>query len=157
MALFVLYVNFPIPNRLHFQQAELSTIPLDQPPVTNTEIRYEKLMKAYINQIKRAFTATEDKQALDILTAYVPEFSHKTDNIVKELKGQLIQLSQPEKEILLRRFRERSHSDELIALYFDERITSRTAVNPNLKTVLEQLHAKSLEVQQTGQKFIAAD
>ena len=129
----------------------------DEPPVTVTELRYEKLMKAYVNQLKLAFAEPEDKQSLHILTQYLPEFSYKTDNIVKELQGQLQQLTQPEKELLLTRLRERSHTDELIALYFDERITSRTAVNQNLKAIMEQLHAKSLEVQQTGQKFIAAD
>ena len=129
----------------------------EEPPVTVTELRYEKLMKAYVNQIKMAFATTEDKKSLAILMAYLPEFSHKTDNIVRELQGQLKQLSQPERELLLRRFRERSHTDELIALYFDERVTSRTAVNQNLKAIMEQLHTKSLEVQQTGQKFIAAD
>src|SRR5687768_2092165 len=129
----------------------------EEPPVTVTELRYDKLMKAYVNQLKLAFAATEDQQSLEILTAYLPEFSHKTDNIVRELQGQLKQLSQPDKELLLHRFRQRSHTDELIALYFDERVTSRTAVNANLKAILEKLHAKSLEVQQTGQKFIAVE
>lgn len=129
----------------------------DEPPVSVTELKYEKLMKAYVNQIKMAFAATEDQQSLAILAAYLPEFSRKTDLIIKELQGQFKQLSQPEKEFLLHRLKGHSHTEELIALYFDERVTSRTAANQKLKAILEQLHAKSLEVQQTGQKFIAAD
>ena len=129
----------------------------DEPPVSVTELKYEKLMKAYVNQLKMAFAVTQDQQSLEILANYLPEFSHKTDNIINELREQLKPLSPPEKEHLLSRLKDRSHTEELIALYFDERVTSRTAANQNLKAILEQLHAKSLEVQQTGQKFIAAD
>lgn len=129
----------------------------DEPPVSVTEMQYEKLMKVYVNKIKQAFAETEDQRSIEILAQFLPEFSNRTDGIKKELQLQLQQLTLHEKEILFSRFRDRSHSEELIALYFDERVTSRTAVNQNLKVILEKLYAKSLEVEQTGQKFIAAD
>ena len=157
LALFALYLNLSVPSSMHFQQAAAIVLPLDEPPVTASELRYEKLMKVYVNKIKLAFSETDDQRSLEILAAYLPEFSNKSDLIIKELQAQLKPLSLPEKERLLARYRENSHSDELIALYFDKRVVSRTAVNPNLKAIMEQLHTKSLEVQQTGQKFIAAD
>ena len=130
---------------------------VDEPPVTVAEMRYEKLMKAYANKIKQAFSETEDHRSLDILMQFLPEFSHKTDGIKTELQVQLKHLSQPEKEQLLSRIRQRSQTEELIALYFDERITARTAANSSLKKIMEQLHTKSLEVQQASQKYIAAE
>lgn len=127
----------------------------DAPPVSVAEVRYEKLMKIYLNQVKLAFSETDDARALAILRQFQADFNLKTEGVKQEFHGTLKQMSPQQKEKFYARLTQRSHIDELMALLFDERITSRMAANAEIKLVMDQLYVKSLEVPKTGREFIA--
>ena len=44
----------------------LETRSKDEPPVSVAEVRYEKLMKIYLNKVKLAFSETDDARSLEI-------------------------------------------------------------------------------------------
>lgn len=129
---------------------------IDEPPVTLVEVRYEKLMRIYLSKIKLAFSETDDARSLEILNQFQEEFNQKTDVLKDELRVLVEGLSPKQAEILYDRLSEKSHTEELVALLFDERVTGRMAANAALKQVMDQLHAKSLEVEKSEKEFIAA-
>lgn len=129
----------------------------DEPPVSVVEVRYEKLMKVYLNKIKLAFSETDDVRSLAILNQFLPEFSQKSEALKNELQGVLKALNAAEKEKVMNRLNQRVNVEELMALFFDERVSARMAANPEIRAVMDQLYAKSLEVQKPGNSFIAAD
>lgn len=137
--------------------ARTHVAPRDEPPVSVVEVRYEKLMKVYLNKIKLAFSETDDVRSLTILNQFLPEFSQKSEALKNELQGELKALNAAEKEKVMNRLNQRVNVEELMALFFDERISARMAANPEIRAVMDQLYAKSLEVQKPGNSFIAAD
>jgi len=154
MAFLVLfsYVRF---KTEHFQ-AHAATLAPDEPPVSVVEMQYEKLMKIYVNKLKQAFSESDDAQVLAILHQFQPEFNLRTEEVKQELQEQVKQMNPAQKEKLYARLAQRSHVDELMALLFHERVTSRLAANAEIKLVMDQLYAKSLEVHKPGREFIAA-
>ncbi len=119
------------------------------------EQRYDKLMRIYLNKIKLAFSEPDDSRSRAILDQFLPEFTQKTDALKAELKQLSKGMSASETEELFDRLSERSHTEELVSLLFDERITKRLASNPDLESVMNRLQAKSLEIEKTEREVIA--
>ena len=140
----VVFINLPV-KTLQAAVRGVVVTQKDEPPVSVAEVRYEKLMKIYMNKIKLAFSEADDARSLEILNQFLPEFSQKTELLKKDLLLQLKDLSQ------------RANVEELMALLFDERVSGRMAANPEIKFVMDQLYAKSIEVQKPAQEFIAVD
>ncbi|WP_191907049.1 hypothetical protein [Adhaeribacter soli] len=114
-----------------------------------TEAKYDRMMRIFISRLKLAFSETDDTKTVAILSQFSQQFHQQTDGLKQELASSVKQLSKEETAALYKRLVERSHNAELIALIFDERITSRVDKNPEIKQLLETLQAKSLEIQQT--------
>ena len=110
------------------------------------EIRYEKLMKLYLNKIKLAFSEPEDGKLLAILHQFQPEFNQKAETLRQALKHLVKDMSPDRKAKVYAGLAKYSHADEMIALLFDERITTRLDANPEIKQLMDALHTKSLEI-----------
>jgi hypothetical protein len=117
--------------------------------VALTEAKYDRMMRIFINRLKMAFAETDDAKTVAILSQYAPQFHQQTEGLKQELAASVKQLSKEETAALYKRLTERSRNAELIALIFDERITSRVAKNQEIKQLLETLQTKSLEIQKT--------
>ena len=152
----VVFINLPV-KTLQAAVRGVVVTQKDEPPVSVAEVRYEKLMKIYMNKIKLAFSEADDARSLEIFNQFLPEFSQKTELLKKDLLVQLKDLSPAEKKIVMDRVSQRVNVDELMALLFDERVSGRMAANPEIKFVMDQLYAKSIEVQKPAQEFIAVD
>ena len=152
----VVFINLPV-KTLQAAVRGVVVTQKDEPPVSVAEVRYEKLMKIYMNKIKLAFSESDDARSLEILNQFLPEFSQKTQLLKKDLLLQLKDLSPAEKNKVMDRVSQRVNVDELMALLFDERVSGRMAANPEIKFVMDQLYAKSIEVQKPVQEFIAVD
>ena len=116
---------------------------------TVVEAKYDRLMRIYVNKLKLAFVQPEDVKTIEILRQFNVEFAQQTEAIKAELRNSAIQLSKKEVTELYNRISAKSRNEEVIALLFDERITSRTKQNPEIEKLLETLRAKSLEIQNT--------
>lgn len=112
------------------------------------EVKYDRLMRTFINRLKLAFTEADDANTLAMLNQFSVQFHQQTDGIKQDLATSVKELSREETEALYKRLVEKSRNAELIALIFDERISSRVAKNAEIKAALDALQTKSLELQQ---------
>lgn len=115
-----------------------------------TEARYDRLMRGYVNKVKLAFVQPEEGQTLEMLKQYSAVFMQQSDALKAELLASAKDLPAAEVKALYERLAEKSRAAEMIALLFDERITGRMQHNPEIKTVMDLLHNKSLEIPNTG-------